>query len=443
MRSGGIAFAGCVLLLSGCAYHNVLHNSQRLFEQGEVDRRAGREAEATALYLEVVRKTGEAYRARPESEWAERALLLLGRSRLRLGDFRGAAAAFNQVSERTEDEALRREVLVYLAATRAETGDRGGALVEVNRALSGSLDGSSLAEAHLLRGRLLLEAGYADLGWWDLDRAAEVDPDVRIEAGLHRVLWGVIQGDGERARGAFDGLLGNPAGGERVDTISALVDIARARWNAERAAGLIAAVGSSSWERTARGRMALKRAELLHEAGDTAAATAEAARVARGLGAPAADARLRLAGWELARARDLPTVFRVRAILLPAGSDPRVALLLTSVDALERLTSAGLDRPIAWFAAAEVARDELGAIFLARGLFVAYADVARDGPWASKALLAALETSPDEGDRAWLRGRLETYGDSPYVLAAHGRPTAGFEALEEELQVRLAELIRQ
>ena len=85
MRSGGIAFAGCVLLLSGCAYHNVLHNSQRLFEQGEVDRRAGREAEATALYLEVVRKTGEAYRARPESEWAERALLLLGRSRLRLG----------------------------------------------------------------------------------------------------------------------------------------------------------------------------------------------------------------------------------------------------------------------------------------------------------------------------------------------------------------------
>ena len=57
-----------------------------------------------------------------------------------------------------------------------------------------------------------------------------------------------------------------------------------------------------------------------------------------------------------------------------------------------------------------------------------------------KALLAALQVSPNEGDRAWLRGRLEAHAESPYVLAARGGPGDGFEALEEELQVRLRDL---
>ena len=63
-----------------------------------------------------------------------------------------------------------------------------------------------------------------------------------------------------------------------------------------------------------------------------------------------------------------------------------------------------------------------------------------DTPWAPKALLAAAEVSLGEGDRAWLRGRLDAYGDSPYVLAARGGSGAGFEALEEELGLRLQEM---
>ena len=65
------------------------------------------------------------------------------------------------------------------------------------------------------------------------------------------------------------------------------------------------------------------------------------------------------------------------------------------------------------------------------------------GTKAAKALLAALETSVEEGDRAWIRGRLEAYPESPYVLAAHGGSAAGFAELEEELEVRLRELTRE
>ena len=70
-------------------------------------------------------------------------------------------------------------------------------------------------------------------------------------------------------------------------------------------------------------------------------------------------------------------------------------------------------------------------------------DQVPDDPWVPKALLAALDASPDGGDRAWMRGRLEAYSDSPYVRVAHGGGTAGFTELEEELEVRLSELSRQ
>ncbi|NNL29867.1 MAG: hypothetical protein HKO77_02530, partial [Gemmatimonadetes bacterium] len=105
--------------------------------------------------------------------------------------------------------------------------------------------------------------------------------------------------------------------------------------------------------------------------------------------------------------------------------------------------NAGLDDPIGLFAAGEVARDRLGANHVARGLMLAYADGPHDEPWKAKALLAALELTELAGDRAWLLGRLEAFRDNPYVLAALGDAAAGFEALEEELEVRLDELARE
>ena len=152
------------------------------------------------------------------------------------------------------------------------------------------------------------------------------------------------------------------------------------------------------------------------------------------------DARLMLSGWTLERARDPGEAQAVVPILLPAGDDPRAAALLDAVEAVERYSAVGLEDPLGWFAAAEVARDRLGAPVLARGLFLAYADTDPGDRWAPKALLAALGVSLDPEDRSWLRGRLEAHRSSPYVEAARGGSAAGFEALEDELRVRLSEI---
>ncbi|HSW29304.1 MAG TPA: hypothetical protein VLH75_07400, partial [Longimicrobiales bacterium] len=151
----------------------------------------------------------------------------------------------------------------------------------------------------------------------------------------------------------------------------------------------------------------------------------------------AADARLELAAWQVARARDLVEVRYALPLLLPSVGTPAVARRVERLQGMIGLAERGFEEPLAWFAAGEVARDDLGAPALARGLFLAYADGAPSDPWVPKALLAALGVSDDEADREWLRGRLEGRGDSPYVLAARGEPALGLEALEEELARRL------
>jgi hypothetical protein len=424
---------------SGCVYHNVLYNAERLYADAERLRRSGQETLARDRYEDVIRKTSDAYRGRPQSGWAGEALFLLGRARLRMGALREANGALQEAEVRVGHE-RRDAVGAYLAVVSSEAGDQVTALARVNRALSGRLSGPALAEAHLLRGRMRLASGNADQGWWDLDRAAEAERAIRAEAGIERLRWAIHHGDGARTRMAFDRLLSYPEAGGRLPAVIALLAEATGRWGAAVAAELLAGADSSSWEREARGRIRLARAERLRESGAVERAADQAWAVAGGLGAAAAEARALLAHWYLEGARELSEMYAVRSILLPAGDDEQVAALVRAVDALEAFVGVGLDEPLGWFAAAEVARDELGADYVARGLFLAYADGAPGEPWAAKAILAALAVSRTEGDRAWLRGRLEAHGASPYVLAAHGEPTDGFEALEEELRVRLVEI---
>lgn len=438
---GAIAIASLVLM--GCSYHNAVYNAERLYAQGEAHRRGGEDSLAVARYTDVVRKTGQALRARADASWAPEALFLLGRSYLRLGDLRAAKAALTEAVSSAPDERRRGRALVYLAAVQAELGDRVTAMETVGTALSSSLEGPVLADAHMLRGHLLLERGYTDQGWWDMDRAEEADRAVGVEAGLERLRWTIHHGDRPRTTLAMNALLALPGAGNRLDSIAALTMKAVDRWGAESIGDMLAAADTAGWGGTDRGRVQLLRAELLDRAGDESSAEEVATRVARGLGPGAAEARLLLASWRARDARDLADVYDLRSSLLPAGDDPRVARRLVAIDDLERLTVVGLEDPLGWFAAGEVARDRLGARYLARGLFLAYADQDPGAPWTPKALLAALEISPDEGDRAWLRGRLEGHARSPYVLAARGGSTAGLGALEEDLAVRLRELVRQ
>lgn len=440
MRRLGAAAVGAAMALSGCVYYNALYNAERLFMEGETYRREGRDSLADARYADVVRKAAKGFRQEPDGEWADEALLLMGRAYLRLGEVREARAALTQASEKAGDEQGRLAAELNLGVSMAMAGDMGRATGLLNRAIQGLSSRTLRAEGHLWRGRALLTMGEVDAGWWDLDQAA-TDEDFRLEASLARVDWGVRLGNRDRVQEGVNRLLGLREAGLRVDTVARLVRAAADRWGDPSAAELLAGADTARWARTPRGMIRLTRATLLRAAGDTALASAEVRRVADGIGPSAAQARLDLAAWQLAQARDLVNLRDALPILLPAVMDPEVARMAADVQLAVELSDRGLQEPLAWFAAAEVARERLGATELAQGLLLAYVDAAPSDPWVPKALLAALALSEDEGDRAWLRGRLEGRADSPYVLAASGEPALGLEALEEELARRFQEMI--
>ena len=439
MSRPGAALFCAATLLTACTHYNTLYNAERLYRDAERDRVAGRDSLALVQYHDVIRKTADAYRSRPGDERAAATLHLLGRAQLRAGEPRAAALALEEAARLATEPGLRSEVLVYLAAAESRLGDSEGAMAHLDEALQGNVTGEALAEARLLRGSVELAQRPSDTAWTDL-AAAGAEPGVRIDAGLERLRLSIQHGERERARAALSGLLAERMASERLDTIVTLVGVASARWGPADAASLLGAADSSSWAQPQRGRARLERAKLLHRATDTAGAVARATQVAAGRGPAAAEARLLLAGWRLDGVRDLGAAAAVRLLLLPASGDERVGSLLRALDELDRYAGLGLDEHLAWFHAAEVARDRLRAPTLARGLFLAYADIDPSAPWAPKALLAALDVSSDEPDREWLRGRLEAHVGSPYVLAARGRSHAGLDALEEELSLRLQEI---
>ena len=205
------------ILAAACSYQNVLHNANNLFLRGESARLSGRDSLASERYTEVVRKTGEALRDRPQGEWANEALVLHGRARLRLGELREAQAALADAVRLNSPESD--EARVYLAAVKAEIGDVSSAIAGVNRALSGTLEDLPRFEAHFLRGRLLLERGMFQQAGWDLDRASEAGLGMRAEADLEVLRWSIVHREEQSARDAIGVLMGNPRAGGRMETM--------------------------------------------------------------------------------------------------------------------------------------------------------------------------------------------------------------------------------
>jgi hypothetical protein len=428
------------VLAAGCVYYNSLYNAEQLFEAGRRAHREGHDSLARDHFSQVVVKAARGYRQEPEGEWADDALLLLGRAYLELGDLRNGRSALEQAEALATRDDVRTAARLYLGVSYVQAGDTATALPLLNGSLDDLSGGEWAAEGHLWRARVLLGAGETSSGWWDLERSGVLDDGLRMDAALERVRWGVQLDDRSQAARGVGQLLTYAEAGQRVDTVLALVRGAADRWGPDVAASLLAGADTSRWQRNPRGLVQLGRAGLLREAGDTAGAERLVHGVADGYGASAAEARVALGAAQLREARDLLDARDALPLLLPALSAPDVAALVDGLEELERLAERGLADPLAWFAAGELARDRLGAPELARGLFLAYADQSPTDAWTPKALLAALGVTTDEGGRAWLRGRLEGRAESPYVLAARGEPAPGLEALEEELARRLQEM---
>ena len=446
MALGRMALAvilAAVPLGSGCVYYNSIYNAERLYAEAERARVGGMDSLAAARYGQVIRKAAGGYRRDPAGPWSDDALLLLGRAYLRQGELARAREALRRAAATADQDSTRFAALLYLGVARITGGDAAGGLPLVNQAIQALPPGPVRGEGHLWRARVLLAGGHVDQGLWDLDQASAADDGLRLEAALEGIRWGVRYGDLARTRKGLAILLRYGRGGLRADSVVTLMRGAARDWGPEEAAALLAGVDSARWVRPDRAPLLLARAELRWEAEDTSGAFSDLRKVADGAGAPAVEARLRLARRMLARARQIQDAAAVVPVLLPAEGHGAIDLLLHDVRAFGGLADAGLENPVAAFAAAEIAADRLGAPDLARGLYAFFAESSPDSPWAAKALLAELALTRDEGERGLLRARLEGLSRSPYVLAARGQAAPGMEVLEARLARRIAELMQR
>ena len=430
-------------LLAGCVYFNTLYNARELYRETELARLAGQDSALAERYSEVIDKATRAYRADERGRWSDDALLLMGLAHLRRGDLRDALEALERVLAVSEHPVVRRQATLYVGAVDVASGRPALGTPLLDEALVDVRDPLIKAEGHLWRARALLQQGYVDQGWRDLDRAAEAHGTHVAPAGLERLIWGIALGDSARTFSGVQTLLFSSSARAYGDSIRRLLHRVADVWGPAVAAGILVNAERARWSRTERDRLLLTRAGFAFDAGDTLRALADIRRVGGGVGEQAFSARVTLARWRLADAGQVELFAEVRSILLPAVAAVEAQGLLNGIRRVEILVDYGLggDR-IAFFAAAEISRDVLGAPRIAAALFQAYADGQSDSPWSGKALLAARALVARPAEREWLDDRLGALPGNAYVrYARQGDDGPDLADLEARLQASLDELL--
>lgn len=407
--------------VAGCGYFNSLYNAQRRFDEAERARMRGQTSVAQDGYLEAIDKAASSYRGHPDGRWADDALYLIGRARFMMGEHDAAAAALQRVLERTNDGDMRAGALAYLGAAQLELGNTTAALASLDSATTRAGNGQLGAFARLWRARALYETGRYEEAQADLERAAEAGGPIAAEARLEAAARALMTGDSAALRVALYVLLDERDAARHADSVGSLAAAAASRWGSEYALDVLA-VERTEWPNAAADTLLLQRAQLAAAIGRSDEAIRDAEVVGRRAGRGLADSALTMAArLRLGQANALTDLGESRALLLPALGHTPARDLLQRMRTVEVLVGYARERgrPLALFAAAELARDQLQAPGLARELFIAYADLAPEAVWAPKALLAAaLLTDGEEADG--LVARAYAQADNPYVLAAAG-----------------------
>lgn len=421
--------------IASCGYFNTLYNARREF--GEAERAASRGEASTAQtkYLGAIQKAAKSYRKYPNGRWSDDALYLIARARFELREYAAARAASTELLQKTADPQMRADAHAMLGAAAFQLGDRTVALVHLDSAVQQTA-GPMRGRAQLWRARAYRAVGQADAAWTDLAAIDKNDPHF-IAAQLERIAFGIEQRDSAQTAAAFSRVLALPDARWAVDTLADLALSALATFGAITTRNIFNAP-TAGWATIARDSVALIRAQLALRGGDTTAAMTELTQLAGRAVLPIANpARVSLARAQLQNADELQDLRAIRAVLLPAITDGAAQMMLRSMGIVEALTNKAQQagQPLALFAAAEIARDELNAHVLARRLFITFVDVAPQTPWSAKALLAALALAPDADDAQTLRTRLALYANSPYVqVTTGGADPEEFALAEDRLQ---------
>jgi hypothetical protein len=205
---------------------------------------------------------------------------------------------------------------------------------------------------------------------------------------------------------------------------------------------MLADAAGARWSAHARDSVLLVRSRLVARV-DPDAAIAQAVALADRAGSGiAAAARLDAARWSLGSLVEPDRLERTRALLLPIAGSPDADALIARLDAVESLRDRARrgSQPLALFAAAEIARDDLASPGLAHQLFREYAALDSSAVWAPKALLAAALIRPLPADS--LASIFAAYPGNPYVAAWRGEPgeAGAFDDAERRLARDLAAL---
>lgn len=423
--------------LGGCAYFNALYNAQQQFEEAERYAERGERSRADQAFLRSAQKAAKSFEQDPEGRWADDALYLLARAHFHRGSYPEARAALQRLLPLAGEGDLRAGALAYLGAAELRLGDPAAALPHLQESLD-SPDTSDDTEALALlwRARTRAALGEVDAAWHDVRTAGELGGRHRRAARVEAVRLAVIAGDEARVGEAMQSLIDDGLADGAADTLFALTDSATALWGAALGGAVLAPLENAPWPDDRRAALALTRADLAVSAGDTAEAIGHALTASeRGTGASATRARLQAARWTLATRTDPDELRQARALLLPALADPSARSLVTVIEVVGVLLETGLEnnQPLALFAAAEIARDELAAPGIARSIFLAQASRHPGSPWSMKAVLAAAQLGPTRAERALIDELVREKDGDPYVLAARGDGNDRYGELETQL----------
>lgn len=424
------------LALGSCGYFNSLYNARRQFAQAERLRESGNLASARQDYVGSIEKAAKSYRKYPAGRWADDALYLIGRSRFRLAEYPAAKAAFLELLHRTSDSQLRAGAHAFAGATEVHLGSLPLAIVHLDSALSVLGERAELSGfAHLWRARARAQQGDLSGAWRDLDAVVRRGDATYTAVQLERIVLAIAAGDTVHAASAIASIMSGPDARSELDTLGSLARKASVRFGSASVRAMLAQQ-QADWSATARDSLAFIRAQIAADAADTTNGHHELRQLSnRAAGPIAAAARVALARSRLRSESRVERLSDIRALLLPAISNPEAQVLIRDIRLVDVLVqrSFATGQPLGIFAAAEIARDELRAPVLARKLFLVFGDVGARTPWAAKSLLAAIAIAPDAADANAIRVRLAALPANPYTAITNGADASNYETAEERL----------
>ena len=429
--------------VAGCAYFNALYNARRLYRDAEHAAEQGEVTRAQAAYRESLDKAARSLERDPDGRWSDDALLLVAQNHFALGDCRAATGALERLVGQSRDDDIVARALAYLGASAQCLERPQDAVAHLDAAIPRLSSSDRVAAfARLWRARARFELGMTDSAWQDLATVSAGEDVIARAAQLEQAARAIETDRRDLAIQAFHALLGNPRGDLHADSMRDLADAASNRWGGAAAREMLEPAPRAPWAGEIRDVLIVERARQAAIAGDTATALHELdVAASRSTAEAASVARVEIARMRLATAQDPSELSEIRIILLPALGEQTVRPLINAIGVVGALLSqAQQGQPLALFAAAEVARDQLRAYTLARRLFVSYADVAGTSAWSTKALLAALALDPPADQAAALDARFARANDV-YAVAARGTAPAGFEESENRLDLALQGLI--